>query len=294
MGDEWDVRGRTVVLTGGTTGIGRATVVELARRGARVLFTARDRSVGDEVVAEAVAAGGEVDVAHRELHLDDLGSIREFAGELRDEIDRIDVLIANAAVVLVEHRRTRDGFEMTFGVNHLGHFLLIEELRDLVVRSAPSRIVVVASDAHRWIRGGLDLDDLQTFRGWPGPIAGLRAYARSKLANILHCRELARRLAGTGVTANSVHPGPVRTRLGRDTEKSRVGEAVVWPLAGLFMPGPEKGARTPVWAATAPELAAVTGAYLADERISEPNEAGRDERTAAGLWSLSEELVQPD
>ena len=287
----WHIRDRTVLVTGGTTGIGRATVNELARRGASIIFTSRDVAAGDAAVAQVRASTGNDDVEHRELHLDDLASVRDLASSLRDELESLDVLINNAGVVVGERRLTVQGNELTFGVNHLGHFLLVEELRDLLVVSAPARIIIVASDAHKAVRKGLDFDDLNATAGRFGTSKGLRVYSHSKLANILHCRELARRLAGTGVTANCVHPGPVKTRLGRDSEATRLGEAVLWPLIGLFMRSPEQGARTSVWAATAPELSNVSGAYLRDSEISTSARAAQDDIAAARLWDLSEELV---
>ena len=291
MAESWDIRDRTVVITGGTTGIGRATVNELARRGARVIFTSRDADAGDAAVAQVRAATGNEAVEHRRLHLDDLSSVRELASSLRADLERLDVLINNAGVVVTERRLTVQGSEFTIGVNYLGHFLLVEELRDLLVASAPARIIVLASDAHKAVRKGLHFDDLHASAGRFGMVKGFRAYAHSKLANILHTRELARRLAGTGVTANCVHPGLVKTRLGRDSEATRLGEAVLWPVIGLFMRSPERGARTSVWAATAPEVGDVTGAYLKDSEISTPARVARDDVAAKRLWEVSEELV---
>lgn len=285
----WDIAGKRVLVTGGTTGIGRATVEELARRGADVVFTARRPEAGDRVVEETVATKPEARLAHRRLDLADLGSVRAFAESLVADFDRLDVLVNNAGVVMSERRETVDGFEMTFGVNHLGHFALVEALRPLLEASAPARVVIVASDAHRFSRG-LDFDDLQSEKGRFGVVRGLSVYAASKLANLLHGRELSGRLPADRVTVNAVHPGGVRTRLGRDDEGSRVGEAV-WSLAGRLMATPEKGARTSVWAVTAPELDGVTGRYFAKEAFATPKKTALDEGAAARLWSVSEELV---
>lgn len=286
----WNIKGKRVLVTGGTTGIGRATVEELARRGADVVFTARRPAEGDAIVAELEAqgvAGGAV--RHHRLDLDDLTDIRRFALERRDELDHLDVLINNAGVVMTERRATKDGFEFTFGVNHLGHFLLVNELLPLLRAAPQARIVIVASDAHKFVRG-LDFDDLQAATGRFGSGRGMAVYGRSKLANMLHTRELARRLAGDEITANCLHPGAVRTRLGRDGESSRLGE-IVWPLASRFFRTPEEGARTSVWAATAPELDDVSGAYFADEKVATPKKTALDDVAAARLWSVSEELV---
>lgn len=285
----WDIRGKRVLLTGGTTGIGRATVEALAGLGAEVIFTARNPSQGDEIVGSVSAATGNGLVSHRRLDLDDLAGVRDFAATFRDEFDRLDVLVNNAGVVMTERRRTVDGFEFTFGVNHLGHFLLVNELLPLLEASAPARIVIVASDAHRFTKG-LDFDDLQASGGRFGAMKGMAVYSRSKLANMLHTRELARRLDRTKVTVNCVHPGAVRTRLGRDEEGTRLSEAV-WPLLSRFFLTPEEGARTSVWAATSPELEGVTGEYLAKSAIAKPKKTALDDVAAARLWAVSQELV---
>lgn len=287
---EWDIGAATVVVTGGTTGIGRATVAALAARGARVIFTARSATDGDDVCTAVRRETPGARIEHREVHLDDLASVRAFGAELRQDLDELHVLINNAGVSLTKRRVTTDGFEMMFGVNHLGHFLLVEELRDLLVASAPSRIVIVASDAHK-MGGALDFDDLQSEQRRFGTVGGLRVYGRSKLANLLHTRELARRLDGTGVTVNALHPGFVRTRLARDTEASWLGERLVWPLVGRFARSPEQGAATSVHLASSPELEAVSGGYFVDEQPAKANANATDDEAAARLWRISSSLV---
>lgn len=288
-GMTWTIEGKRVLVTGGTTGIGRATVEELARRGAEVVFTARDPSAGDAIVAEVASATGNEAVTHRRLDLDDLAAVRAFAAEFSADHDRLDVLINNAGVILNERRETKDGHEFTFGVNHLGHFQLVESLLPLLRASAPARVVIVASDAHQFTKG-LDFDDLMMAGGRFGTVKGMTAYSRSKLANMLHTRELARRLPAEEVTVNCLHPGAVRTRLGRDSEGSTLAN-VLWPVIGRFFVTPEKGARTSVWAATAPELSDVTGAYFVKEAIKEPKKTALDDEAAARLWAASEELI---
>jgi len=285
----WHIKGKRVLITGGTTGIGRATVQSLAEQGAEVIFTARDAAQGDEIVAEVVGSTGNEAIAHRRLDLDDLAAVRDFSDSFRADFDRLDVLINNAGVVVTERRETADGFEFTFGVNHLGHFRLINELLPLLEASAPARIVIVASDAHRFSKG-LDFDDLQSARGRFGAMKGMSVYSKSKLANMLHTRELARRLDPAKVTVNCLHPGAVRTRLGRDSEGTRLSEAV-WPVVSRFFLTPEKGARTSVWAATSPELEGVTGEYLSKSAIAKPRKTALDDAAAARLWAVSEELV---
>jgi NAD(P)-dependent dehydrogenase (short-subunit alcohol dehydrogenase family) len=285
----WDISGKRVLITGGTTGIGRATVAELAQRGAEVIFTARNPATGDEVIEEVAAATGNNALEHRRLDLDDLAAVRSFADQFQSDFERLDVLINNAGVVVTERKETADGHEFTFGVNHLGHFQLVESLLPLMRASAPARIVIVASDAHKFVKG-LDFDDLHARQGRFGPGRGMAAYSRSKLANMLHTRELARRLADDEVTVNCLHPGAVRTRLGRDGESTRLSE-VVGPVVSRFFMTPAKGARTSVWAATAPELDGVTGEYFSKSKIAKPRKTVLDEVAAARLWSVSEELV---
>lgn len=285
----WNIEGKRVLVTGGTTGIGRATVAALADRGAEVVFTARNPTVGDEVVADVASATGNDTVSHRRLDLDDLAAVRQFGGTFRDDFDRLDVLINNAGVVMTERRLTADGHEFTFGVNHLGHFRLVNELLPLLEASAPARIVIVASDAHKFV-GGLKFDDLDSEHGRFGAARGMATYSRSKLANMLHTRELSKRLDPARVTANCVHPGAVRTRLGRDGEESRAGE-LVWPLVSRFFLTPEKGARTSVWAATSPDLEGISGEYLAKEKIAEPRKTALDDEASARLWAASEKLT---
>ncbi len=196
------------------------------------------------------------------------------------------MLVNNAGLVLSHRAETTDGFEATFGTNHLGPFLLTRELTELLRASAPARVVNVASTAHRSARRGLDFDDIQFQKGY----AGMQAYGRSKLANILFTNELARRLAGSGVTANSLHPGTVATRFARDDDASGLlafGVKVIKP----FILTPEKGARTSVYLASAPEVAEVTGQYFVKCKPRSPSAAASDEAAAARLWSVSEQLV---
>ena len=286
----WNIAGKTVVVTGGTTGIGRATVEELARRGARVIFTARRPSDGDLVVAEVQAAVPDANVSHREMHLDDLASVREFAAGLRRDLGSLDVLINNAGISLSERRVTSDGFETMFGVNHLGHFLVVEELRPLLIAAGVARVVIVASDAHRF-GGPLDFDDLQGERVKFGAFGGLRVYGRSKLANMLHTRRLATTFDAGAVTVNCLHPGFVRTRLARDTEATKMGERLVWPLASKFARSPAKGATASLYAACSPAMSGRTGLYLVDEQVKKPAAVALDDDAAARLWTVSADLV---
>jgi NAD(P)-dependent dehydrogenase (short-subunit alcohol dehydrogenase family) len=277
--------GRTVVITGANSGVGKATAAALAGAGARVLITARSESRGRQALSDIRGSTGSDQVELVVFDLADLASVRAGASELLDRTDRIDVLVNNAGLVQSERRETKDGFEATFGINHLGPFLLTQLLTDRLVASAPARVVNVASTAHRTARG-LDFDDLQSTRNY----RGMRAYSRSKLANILFTTELARRLSGTGVTANSLHPGTVASGFARDDDASgflAFGIKLIKP----FILTPERGARTSVYLAASPDVDGVTGQYFVRCRARVPSPAAQDEATATLLWSISEELV---
>lgn len=273
-----DLSGKTLIVTGATSGIGRETARELAAMGARVTLAVRDEAKGRAVAA---TMPGEVEVLR--LDLADLASVRGFARAFRAAHDRLDVLVNNAGLHTAQRVVTKDGHELTFQTNHLGPFLLTLELLDLLKASAPARVVNVASDAHRG--GRLDFDDLMGERRW----SGLKAYAQSKLANVEFTYELARRLRGAGVTANAVAPGSVRTGWARGEESGvfRFGVA----LASPFLLSPERGARTSVWAASAPELEGVTGQYLRRRKVARSAPWSYREKDWLRLWAESERLV---
>jgi NAD(P)-dependent dehydrogenase (short-subunit alcohol dehydrogenase family) len=280
------MEGRTVVITGGNSGVGRATAVALAGAGARTVITARSRERGEQAVSDIRRASRSDQVDLVVFDLADLSSVRDGASELLDRCGRIHVLVNNAGLVLSERTVTVDGFESTFAINHLGPFLLTQLLTDRLTASAPARVVNVASTAHQGARHGLDFDDLQS----AGHYRGMQAYSRSKLANILFTRELARRLASSGVTANALHPGTVATGFARDDDAKgflAFGVRLIKP----FILTPEKGARTSVYLASSPEVADVTGEYFVKCRPRVPSAAARNDAAAVLLWSVSEELV---
>lgn len=278
--------GKTVIVTGGNSGIGKATAAALARAGARVVITARDQARGNQAVDDIRQASGSDLVELVVFDLGDLASVRAGASELLERCPRIDVLINNAGLVLTDRAETVDGYEATFAINHLGPFLLTELLTDRLVASAPSRVVNVASTAHRSARRGLDFEDLQARQGYKG----MQVYGSSKLANILFTTELASRLSGKGVTANSVHPGTVATGYGRDGDTHgflAFGLKVIKP----FVLTPEKGAKTSVYLASSEGVAGVTGKYFVKCKARKPSAAAQDEAAARRLWAVSEELV---
>jgi NAD(P)-dependent dehydrogenase (short-subunit alcohol dehydrogenase family) len=278
--------GRVVLITGGNAGIGKETAVALASEGARVVFTARDATRGADALAEIRARSGRDTVEVMVLDLASFTSVRDFAQRWSDGHDRLDVLVNNAGLVLNSRRETGDGYEMTFQVNHLGPFLLTRLLRDQLVAGDAARVVNVASDAHKGARRGLDFDDLQSTKGY----RGFSVYGKTKLANILFTRELARRWDDTGVTANAVHPGFVASSFGRDGDTGRLG-ALMFPLLKPFALSPEQGARTQVYVASAPELAGITGGYWVKSAPAAPSAAAQDDAAAARLWEVSEQLV---
>jgi NAD(P)-dependent dehydrogenase (short-subunit alcohol dehydrogenase family) len=274
------MNGKVCVVTGATSGIGKAAATALAGMGAKVVLVARDRGRAEATAARIGSVAAQppmVDIAD----LASMDQVRALAGRLA-ALDRIDVLINNAGLVLGERRGTPDGFEHVFAVNHLAPFLLTNLLLPRLTASAPARVITVASDAHSAAR--LDLDDPNLEHGW----ASWRSYANSKLANILFTRELARRLHGTGVTANCAHPGVVRTGFGRDARPLlRLGVTLARP----FLLPPERGADTIVYLASSPDVADETGGYYVKRQRREPSAAARDDAAARKLWQVSEELT---
>jgi NAD(P)-dependent dehydrogenase (short-subunit alcohol dehydrogenase family) len=276
------MQGKTVLITGANQGIGKATARALGAQGASLVLVCRNAEKGRAAIADIERDGAR----NVELLIGDMGSqadIRRVAAEFKAKHDRLDVLLNNAGVLVTSRRTTVDGLEETFAINHLGYFLLTNLLLGVLKASAPSRIVSVSSEAHR--RGKMGWDDLQFSRRRYSAIA---AYGQSKLANILFTRELARRLEGSGVTANCLHPGVIASGFG-----STYGgvDKVLARVASPFLATPEEGARTSVYLASSPEVEGVTGKYFdkCKERrpTAEALEAGSPER----LWAISEELT---
>jgi retinol dehydrogenase 12 len=275
--------GTTCLVTGATSGIGKETALRLAMLGATVVIVARDAARGEAAGAEIT---GRVPLAQVEVMTADLSSlaqVRRLADDILGRHGRLDVLVNNAGLISPHRELTVDGLERTFATNHLGPFLLTSLLRGLLERSAPARVVTVSSAAHKQVRA-IAWDDLP--RGAPSGQG--QAYPVSKLLNILFTTELARRLAGTGVTVNCLHPGFVRTGLGRDV--TGVLGAVL-PLILRLRPGPSAGARTPVYLASSPEVADVTGGYFVNCKLAAPSALAKDTHAAARLWALSEDLT---
>lgn len=281
-----DLLGKVFLVTGGTDGIGKAAAHAFVQHGATVVLVARNAQKAQAVVDELRAAAGNPPPDRVRLLLGDLSiqaDVRKVAQEFRAAFNRLDVLVNNAGGVFIEHRLTVDGLEQTFAINHLGYFLLTNLLLDLLRSTPGARVVSTSSGAYA--AGTLNLD---TVARRPGGGAGFPAYADSKLANILFTRALARRLQGSGVTANCFHPGVVRTGFGRNN-KGWFSLGV--KLGGLFMRSPEKGADTLVWLATSPDAASLNGAYVHDRKVARTFGRAQDDTLAANLWTLSEKLT---
>jgi retinol dehydrogenase-14 len=281
----WDVAGAHVLVTGGTSGIGRAAATELAARGATVMITARDQQKGRQTAAAIRAAAG-VDVGVGLLDLSSLESVRRFAAEFLATHDRLDVLVNNAGTMTGRRMETVDGLEWTFGVNHVGPFLLTALLTDRLVSSAPARVISVSSEVHRSVKRGLDFTDLQMTRGW----SAQKAYAASKLATVLMTVELDRRLAGRGVKARAVHPGVVATNFGKGPEGRWLMKVMMSALAPLLKK-PTDGAAPIVLLATAPDELVDRSLYWVESKPGQPSTAALDSDAAAALWVATERLA---
>ncbi len=277
------IRGKHVMITGPTEGIGRATAFALAERGARLHLLCRNPTKAEALRTELLSKCGEVDVG---LYLADLGNFDEVRGAAGTFIERnepLDVLINNAGVFTTRRILLDNGQEQMFAVNHLGHFLLTTLLLDPLKRAEQGRVVVVASDAYRFCRG-IRFDDLQ----WNKGFSAFPTYGHSKLANILFARELAERLQGTRVTANALHPGGVRSQLGaQNTWYAGRILALVKP----FLRTADKGAETSVYLATSDEVATTNGEYFYDCKLKKTKSSARDREQAGRLWEVSERLV---
>lgn len=283
---EWhSVAGKRVVITGATSGIGLAAAMELARRGADLTFVARNPTRVAEAVRQinAVSTGRASDVMLADLASQ--SSIRQLAGELVARYPSIQVLVNNAGAVYSRRRITVDGIEHTWAVNHLAPFLLTTLLLERLKASRPARIVTTSSGAHQGAR--IPFDDLNAERSWGG--AGFTRYGETKLANILFTAELARRLEGTGVTANAFHPGFVATGFNRNNGVlMRIGMAISRPFARSAV----KGAQTLVWLIDSEEPANTSGGYFFDLRQITPSAAAQDRQAAQRLWQVSEEQTR--
>ena len=275
--------GKTVLVTGGTGGIGKATAAGLAAVGARVGIVGRDLSRTRAAAAEIAATSGNPAVDPFGADMSAQAEVRRLAREVLDGYPRLDVLVNNVGGFWSTRRVTADGLEHTFAVNHLAGFLLTELLLDRLKASAPARIVTVSSGAQA--NGRIHFDDLQGERGY----SGQRAYNQSKLANVMFTYELARRLEGSGVTATVLHPGVVRT--GFAAEDPSPLWKILLPLIRPLLKTPEKGAATSIYLASSPEVGGVTGTYFVNSKPKTSSKSSYDQAAAARLWRISVDLV---
>jgi len=274
--------GKTSLITGGNSGIGKATALGLARMGATVIIVSRDKERGEVALADIIAKSGNRNL---ELMLADMSSqdsVRQLASDFKARYKMLHLLVNNAGVYLTRRITTVDGLESTFAINHLGPFLLTSLLLDLLKASAPSRIVNISSDAHNGAK--VDFEDLQgekKFSGW-------RAYGQSKLAMILFTHELAKKLDGTGVTVNSAHPGVVRTNFANNNGLVTFGFRLMRP----FFISPKSAAKRILYVATSPDLEGVTGKYFTKMHEVKSSPESYDDDSAKRLWQISEQLTK--
>lgn len=270
-----------MVITGATRGIGRETALALAKMGAELILVVRDAAKGEEVCGELRAAGAPAASVFVADFLS-LAEVKRAGEQIAAKHDAVDVLVNNAGALYTERRLTKDGYEASFAGNHLAPFLLTKILRPALEKGDRARVVNVASDAH--YRGTLRMDDLMSERSF----RGFSVYSASKLANVLFSAELARRLAGTGVTSNSLHPGVVASSFAQNNTGII---QMFFKLAAPLLLTNAEGARTSIYLASSPEVEGVTGKYFAKCKAKTPSREGRDMEKAARLWDVSEELV---
>ncbi|MGO9060851.1 MAG: SDR family oxidoreductase [Candidatus Binataceae bacterium] len=273
-----ELKGRNCMITGASSGLGRVMALALARMGAGLVLVCRDRTRGENVMAEIRERTGNLLVSLMLADLSVQQSIRTLAADFLARGEPLHVLVNNAGVFNLKRSLTADGIETVFAVNHLSYFMLTLLLLDRIKQSAPARIVNVASHAHRW--GSINFDDLGGARSYRSSCA----YGQSKLANILFTYELARRLEGTGVTVNCVHPGAVATGLGANNGALA---KLLMPVIGLFMRSPEQGAATQIYLAASPEVEGVSGKYFVDCKPAQSNQESYDTAVARRLWEVS-------
>lgn len=278
------MQNKVVLITGGNAGIGLETARGMAKQGATVVIVARDAAKGQQAVDDIKQTTGNDKVSFMKCDLASQKQIRQLVADFKAKYDRLDVLINNAGAFFSEYGETEDGIERQFAINHLGPFLLTNLLLDTLKASAPARIVNVASRAH--YRSSINFDDLYFKKNYDGFV---RAYGQSKLGNVLFTNELARRLEGTGVTANSLHPGVVGTDIALKESKGiyRLG----WMLWKPFMVTTEEGAATSIYVASSPEIEGVTGKYFDKCKAKKASDKALDKNTAERLWQISEKLT---
>ncbi len=277
------MKGKIALVTGANSGTGKWTAIALAEQGARVVMLCRNRQRGEEALAEVKRFSQNDDVELMLCDLASMDSIHEFSKVFHEKYEYLDILINNAGVILPKRQETKDGFELQFGVNHLGHFLLTNLLLDLILKSSSARIVVVSSGAHK--AGKIHFNDLQLKNSYNL----IKAYSQSKLANLLFAYELARRLKDKKVTVNALHPGAVATNMGIDRQTGFGG--LITKILKPFFQTPKEGASTAVYLAISNEVEGITGKYFYNKKSINSSKESYDEKLQEKLWMVSAMLV---
>ncbi len=276
------MEGKIIVVTGATSGIGKQTALQLAEKGARVILVSRSQKKCRRTKQEIIDKTGNKNIHYQTADLSTLGGIRQAAEGIQEKVDRIDVLVNNAGALFWNRQESADGIEMTFALNHLNYFLLTNLLLGKIKNSPAGRIINISSGAH--IGQKLDFDDLQNQKSY----RPFTAYGRSKLANLYFTYELDRRLKGTGVTVNAVHPGFVATNFGKEGNPLA---RMLMPIISLFAKSSHKGAETPVYLASSAEAEGVSGKYFFQKEAISSSPVSYDPQIAERLWQVSEELT---
>lgn len=274
------LKNKTAIITGATSGIGRVTAIDIAREGARMVLPVRNIEKGKALKDEIEKETGNTNVEIMHCNLASLDSVRQFAKDFQKKHDKLHLLVNNAGLWETKRKESDDGIEMNFAVNHLAPFLMTNLLLDTIKKSAPARIISVASNAHKY--GKMRFNDPEGKKSW----GSMQSYAQSKLANILFTRRLARDLEGSGVTANCLHPGVVNTQLFSKLP------GVIQKISSLFMITPEKGAQTSIYLATSPDVENITGEYFDKQKIAKTTAHARDMQVADTLWEVSKEYCE--
>ena len=272
-----------VMITGANSGIGKETAIALARKRAHIIMLCRNQGKAEKAMVEIKERANTESIDLIIADLSDQKSILSAVEEFKAKYDHLDVLINNAGSILRARQETGAGYEMTFAVNHLGHFLLTISLLDVIIKSAPSRIINVSSEAHRF--GSLDFENIN----FENKYSSFRAYSNSKLANVLFTYELARRLEGTGVTVNALHPGVINSNFGKGQFNKFLTPFVAFST--LFLINPEKGAKTSVFLASSDEVKDVTGKYFKKQKVVKSSKASYNKDDQKELWELSLEMI---
>ena len=278
------MQGKTILISGATNGIGKQSALELAKMGAQIVIIGRNKAKTEETLREIQTSSGNKDVHALIADLSSMAEVRRVADDFKKQYARLDVLLNNAGGFFSERQESVDGYEMTFALNHLSYFLLTHLLLDRLKADAPSRIVSVSSEAH--MMSPLNFDDLQSKQSYG--MAGFRPYGQSKLMNVMFTYELARRLAGTGVTANALHPGAVNTGFGKN---NRGLMNIAMKIFTFFAIKVEDGAKTSVYLASSPEVEGVTGKYFDKSKQKQSSQVSYDEAAQKRLWEISEQLT---